>query len=111
ARPDRRLRSRHHLAQNPRSRAYQWMSIAMNDVSATNQNQGMDEIRERFQNLHEIVVAARARLDRNVWDYLIGGVETETTVRRNRLALETLAFRPRVLVNVSNTDTSGKVLG
>ncbi len=87
------------------------MSNAMNDASATNQNPGMDEVRQRFQNLHEIVVAARAKLDRNVWDYLIGGVETETTVRRNRLALETLAFRPRVLVNVASTDTSGKVLG
>ena len=48
----------------------------------------MQDIRERFQNLHEIVIAARAKLDRNVWDYLVGGTETETTVRRNRMALE-----------------------
>jgi isopentenyl diphosphate isomerase/L-lactate dehydrogenase-like FMN-dependent dehydrogenase len=71
----------------------------------------MDEIRERFQNLHEIVVAARAKLNRNVWDYLIGGVETETTVRRNRLALDSLAFRPRVLRDVNFTETSGVFLG
>src|SRR5436190_1355325 len=71
----------------------------------------MDEIRERFQNLHEIVAAARAKLNRNVWDYLIGGVETETTVRRNRLALDSLAFRPRVMRDVNTTDTSGVFLG
>jgi len=71
----------------------------------------MDEIRDRFQNLHEIVAAARAKLDRNVWDYLIGGAETETSVRRNRLAIDQLAFRPRILRDVNGTDTSGKFLG
>ncbi len=71
----------------------------------------MDEIRDRFQNLHEIVAAARAKLDRNLWDYLIGGAETETTVRRNRLAIDSLALRPRVLRDVNHTDTSGKFLG
>ena len=39
----------------------------------------MDHVREQFHNLHEFVAAARAKLDRNVWDYLIGGAETETT--------------------------------
>ena len=73
--------------------------------------EGMDEIRDRFQNLHEIVAAARAKLDRNVWDYLIGGAETETTVRRNRLAIDSLALRPRILRDVNHTDTSGKFLG
>ncbi len=71
----------------------------------------MDEIRDRFQNLHEIVAAARAKLDRNVWDYLIGGAETETTLRRNRLAIDSLALRPRILRDVNGTDTSGRFLG
>jgi glycolate oxidase len=71
----------------------------------------MDDVRERFQNLHEIVAAARAKLNRNIWDYLIGGAETETTVRRNRLALDSLALRPRILRNVGTTDTSGTFLG
>src|SRR5262245_30132637 len=70
----------------------------------------MEQVRDRFQNLHEIVAAARAKLDRNVWDYLIGGAETETTVRRNRLAIDSLGFRPRVLRDVNFTDTSGKFL-
>src|SRR5262245_44692749 len=81
----------------------------MNDASNVKLS-GMDEVRERFHNLHEIVIAARAKLHRNVWDYLIGGSETETTLRRNRLAIDSLAFRPRILRNVNDTDTSATFL-
>ena len=59
----------------------------------------------------EIIMAARRNLTQNVWDYLTGGAESETTMRRNRLGLDSLAFRPRVLVNVSKVDTSATVLG
>jgi isopentenyl diphosphate isomerase/L-lactate dehydrogenase-like FMN-dependent dehydrogenase len=83
----------------------------MNDASNVKPLDSMDHVRERFLNLHEFVAVARARLDRNVWDYLIGGAETETTLRRNRLAIETQAFRPRVLRDVNPTDTSGTFLG
>ena len=38
--------------------------------------------------LHEFVRAARLRLPPHIWDYLIGGTETETTLRRNRLGLD-----------------------
>ena len=47
-----------------------------------------EPIDDRFQNLHEFVTQARINLDRNNWDYLVGGSETETTLARNRLALE-----------------------
>jgi isopentenyl diphosphate isomerase/L-lactate dehydrogenase-like FMN-dependent dehydrogenase len=59
-----------------------------------------------FQALHEIVAKARANLNQNDWDYIVGGADTETTLRRNRLALDQLAFRPRVLRDVSTIDTS-----
>ncbi len=59
----------------------------------------------------EIIMAARRHLSKNVWDYLSGGAESETTLRRNRLGLDSLAFRPRVLRDVSKVDTSTKVLG
>ena len=59
---------------------------------------------EEFLVLHELVKKARNNLDRNIWDYLIGGTETETTVKRNRLALDSVAFRPRVLVDVQTID-------
>jgi isopentenyl diphosphate isomerase/L-lactate dehydrogenase-like FMN-dependent dehydrogenase len=66
---------------------------------------------ERFLNLHEFIKEARLKLNAYNWDYLIGGAETETTVRRNRQALDSLAFRPRVLVDVANVDASHGFLG
>jgi glycolate oxidase len=65
----------------------------------------------QFETLQELVKKARQNLNHNNWDYLVGGAETETTVRRNRLALDTIAFRPRVLRDVSQIDSSTTFLG
>ena len=59
----------------------------------------------------EIIQAARRNLPQNVWDYLTGGSESETTMRRNRLGFDSLGLRPRVLVDVSKIDTSTTFLG
>jgi glycolate oxidase len=64
-----------------------------------------------FQNLHELVAKARANLNQNAWDYIVGGTETETTLCRNRMALDEIAFRPRVLRDVSKVDASVEVMG
>ena len=64
-----------------------------------------------FRGNQEIVQAARRNLDQGTWDYLSGGAESETTMRRNRLAFDRIAFRPRVLVDVSSVDTSTTFLG
>ena len=64
-----------------------------------------------FQTLHEIVKAARANTPDAAWDYLTGGAETETTQLRNRLAIDSLGLRPRVLRNVREIDTSTTLLG
>ena len=64
-----------------------------------------------FLTLQEIVAAARANLAPGPWSYLVGGAETETTVRRNRLALDSIAFRPRVLRDVSAVDSKATFLG
>ena len=61
---------------------------------------------EEFLTLQEIVAAARRNLAPGPWSYLVGGAETETTVRRNRHALDSIAFRPRVLRDVSRIDSS-----
>ena len=68
-------------------------------------------LEEKFQTLHEIVRAARLNLAPGPWDYLAGGAETETTLRRNRQALDSVAFRPRVLRNVAKIDTTSSLLG
>lgn len=59
----------------------------------------------------EAIIAARRFLAQGEWDYLAGACESETTMRRNRLAFDRIAFRPRVLVNVSKIDTSRTFLG
>ena len=50
----------------------------------------------KYVSNEEIIRAARKNLSQGAWDYLIGGSESETTMRRNRLAFDRLAFRPRV---------------
>src|SRR5262245_27364271 len=65
----------------------------------------------KFQTLHEIVKAARQNLAPGPWDYMAGGAETETTLRRNRLAIDSIALRPRVLRDVSKVDSSSSLFG
>jgi isopentenyl diphosphate isomerase/L-lactate dehydrogenase-like FMN-dependent dehydrogenase len=67
--------------------------------------------RTSFETLHEFVAPAKRNLTKETWDYLMGGAETETTLERNRLAIDALAFRPRVLRNVENVSTRGLLLG
>jgi len=64
-----------------------------------------------FVTNEEIIQEARRRCAQGAWDYLVGGSESETTLRRNRQAFDKLAFRPRVLVDVSEVDTSTELLG
>ena len=71
----------------------------------------MNENVDHLATLHEIVEQARGRLRDGVWNYLVGGAESETTMRRNRQALDSIAFRPRVLRDVSGVDCSTTLLG
>jgi len=64
-----------------------------------------------YLNLHELVKQARLKLNQFAWDYLVGGAETETTIARNRLALDSIAFRPRVLVDINEVDKTHSFFG
>jgi isopentenyl diphosphate isomerase/L-lactate dehydrogenase-like FMN-dependent dehydrogenase len=64
-----------------------------------------------FVTNEEIIQEARRRCAQGAWDYLVGGSESETTLRRNRHAWDQIAFRPRILVDVSDVDTSTTLLG
>jgi isopentenyl diphosphate isomerase/L-lactate dehydrogenase-like FMN-dependent dehydrogenase len=66
---------------------------------------------EEFQNLHEFIRKARVRLNQTAWDYVVGATETETTLRRNRMSLDEIAFRPRVLRDVAKVDASVERFG
>ena len=59
----------------------------------------------------DLIEAAYDNLPQDVWDYICGAAETETTLRRNRQSLDCLAFRPRVLRDVSAVDPSTTFLG
>src|SRR5690606_1797952 len=50
----------------------------------------------------ELVALAKKRLPEGVWDFIVGGAETETTLLRNRYALDAIALRPRVLRDVED---------
>ncbi len=64
-----------------------------------------------FVSNEQIVMEARKKLGQGAWDYLVGGSESETSLRRNRAAWDRWAFRPRILVDVSKIDTSTTFLG
>ena len=64
-----------------------------------------------FATLHEIVKAAHRNLSPGAWDYLTGGADTETALLRNRMALDSLAFRPLVLNDIREIDMTATVHG
>ncbi len=63
-------------------------------------------------NLYDYRDRARQFLPPPLWDYIdSGGVVDESTVRRNRAALDQLTLRPRFLRDISQRDLSTTVLG
>lgn len=59
----------------------------------------------------EIVALAKKRLPDAAWELIVGGAESETTIIRNRYALDSIAFRPRVLRNVEHASPATTFLG
>jgi len=59
----------------------------------------------------ELVALAKKRLPEAAWEFIVGGAETETTIIRNRHALDSIAFRPRVLRNVDAATPATTFLG
>lgn len=54
---------------------------------------------------------ARRRVPRAIFDYANGGSYDEITLRRNRAALDALAFRQRVMIDLSSRSIATTVLG
>jgi L-lactate dehydrogenase (cytochrome) len=65
----------------------------------------------RAANVEDLRRMARRRLPGGVFDYIDGAAEDELTQRRNVAAFRKVEFRPRVLVDVSDVDTSTTLLG
>jgi glycolate oxidase len=64
-----------------------------------------------FHTLHELMAPARARLKPETWFYMMGGGDTETTLHRNRMVIDQVALKPRVLRDVGKVSVHGKLLG
>ena len=64
-----------------------------------------------FTTSHEMIIMAKRNVSQDNWDYICGAAESETGLRRNRLALDCLAFRPRILRDVRTIDASTEFLG
>jgi len=66
---------------------------------------------DKFVTLPEIRKHAKKILPRDVWNFGAGGAESETTRRRNRRAVDRLAIRQDVLVDVREIDLRTQLLG
>ena len=64
-----------------------------------------------FVNIDDWESAATGALPREIADYVAGGAGEEWTMRENRRAFDRWVILPRVLIDVSNVDTSTTVLG
>jgi isopentenyl diphosphate isomerase/L-lactate dehydrogenase-like FMN-dependent dehydrogenase len=68
-------------------------------------------VTSNFLTLQDPVLAAHERLGKDVWDFVTFGTESETTIRRDRRALDSLAWLPRILRDVSKVDAGTSLLG
>ncbi len=61
--------------------------------------------------LEEIKTVAKEKVKQEVWEWINGGTESESTLQRNHLALENITLRLRVIHGLKTADTSVKILG
>ena len=65
----------------------------------------------RAANVEDLRAICRRRLPGGVFDYIDGAAEDEVTLARNRRGFDDVEFRPRVLRDVADIDTTATVLG
>lgn len=64
-----------------------------------------------FRSLYQMVEQAEDRMAKGEWELVCLAAATGASLRRNRLGFDSLAFRQRVLRDVSELDTSTTLLG
>ena len=65
----------------------------------------------QFSCSQQVLEAGRKAVSKVTWDYINGAAGSETTLRRNRYALDCYAFLPRVLRDVSKLDVKATTIG
>ncbi len=66
---------------------------------------------DRPINIYEFEARARERLSKSESDFISGGATDEITLSRTRAVFDSIMLRPRMLVDLSELDTSTTVLG
>ena len=66
---------------------------------------------DEIVSLQEFYQFAKENTPVETWDYIIGAADTETTFKKNRYALDSFAFKPRILRDVEHVDTSIELFG
>ncbi len=66
---------------------------------------------QRILSLGDFEPAARGRLPRSIFGFVAGGAEEGRSLRANREAFDGFAFRPQVLVDVSNRSQATSLFG
>jgi L-lactate dehydrogenase (cytochrome) len=66
---------------------------------------------QRCHNIDDLRQAARRRLPSPMFHYIDGAADDEATLRRNTSAFDDYVLLPRYLVDVSDIDTSRRVMG
>ena len=62
-------------------------------------------------NLHDFESVAKQVMKKTAWGYYSSGADDEITLRENHSAYHKIWFRPRVLVDVEEVDSSTSMLG
>jgi 4-hydroxymandelate oxidase len=70
-----------------------------------------EETRIEEMTLEEIKALAGQKVKPEVWEWVNGGTETESTLQRNRLALEKILLRLKVIHGLETVNTSVTILG
>lgn len=64
-----------------------------------------------FHNFHDFRALARRRLPGPIFNYIDGGADDETTMRRNTAAFDRIDLVPNVLRGIAQVDLSVTVMG
>jgi isopentenyl diphosphate isomerase/L-lactate dehydrogenase-like FMN-dependent dehydrogenase len=70
-----------------------------------------DQTMPQFMNLEELSALARQKLNKMSYEYYASGAETETSVLDNRACFAQYRILPRILIDVSQVDTSCCLFG
>jgi len=70
-----------------------------------------EETKIEGMTLDEIKALAKTKVKEEVWEWINGGTETEFTLQRNRIALEKIMLRLRVIHGLERINTTVRILG